>query len=127
MNGRAGVRRIARRSDGSRPAGPAVLGDDDGMPTASRARLLAGLMTLATLAVLGVLSVLAVMPSAPRPADAPADEFSADRAFLHVERIGQRVDDVTQVRVQNLVRRVWVHGERTPGNTCERLDQPNSF
>ena len=90
MNGRAGVRRIARRSDGSRPAGPAVLGDDDGMPTASRTRLLAGLMTLATLAVLGVLSVLAVMPSAPRPADAPADEFSADRAFLHVERIGQR-------------------------------------
>ncbi|WP_420123963.1 M28 family peptidase [Nakamurella sp.] len=60
------------------------------MPIASRTRLVAGLLMLATLAVLGVLSVLAVMPAAPRPADAPAGDFSADRAFVHVERIGQR-------------------------------------
>ncbi|WP_395728919.1 M28 family peptidase [Nakamurella sp.] len=60
------------------------------MQIASRARVVAGLLMLAALAVLGVVCVLAVIPPAPRAADAPADEFSADRAFVHVQRIGLR-------------------------------------
>lgn len=55
------------------------------------ARLVAGLLTLAALAVLGGLSVRAVTPPAPRGADAPADQFSATRAFAHVERIGRQL------------------------------------
>ena len=60
------------------------------MPIAPRTRLVAGLLMLMTLTVLGVASVLAVMAPAPRSADVPAGEFSAERAFAHVERIGQR-------------------------------------
>src|SRR5690348_15079537 len=58
------------------------------MQIASRTRVVVGLLMLATLAVLGVVAVLAVSPSAPRAADAPPDEFSAERAFVHVQRIG---------------------------------------
>lgn len=58
------------------------------MQIASRTRVVVGLLTLAALAVLGVLSVLAVTPSASRAADAPVDQFSAERAFVHVQRIG---------------------------------------
>lgn len=60
------------------------------MTSTSRGRVITGLLMLVALAVLGVLSVLAVTPSPPRPADASADVFSADRAFTHVQRIGVR-------------------------------------
>ena len=58
------------------------------MEITSRTRTVVGLLMLAALALLGVLSVNAVTPSAPRGADAPDDEFSATRAFTHVQRIG---------------------------------------
>ena len=60
------------------------------MEITSRTRTVVGLLMLAALAVLGLLSVNAVSPSAPLGADAPADEFSATRAFTHVERIGRQ-------------------------------------
>ncbi|GII98655.1 Zn-dependent M28 family amino/carboxypeptidase [Sediminihabitans luteus] len=56
--------------------------------TTSRATTLASLLALL---VLTVLAVLAVRPPAPHAADAPADEFSAQRAFEHVEAVGQEV------------------------------------
>jgi len=70
--------------------GTRVVGDDVPMQIAYRTRVAVGLLTLAALAVLGTHSVAAVTPSAPRPAGAPADEFSAGRAFTHVQRIGLR-------------------------------------
>ena len=61
------------------------------MEITSRTRTVVGLLMLAALALLGVLSVNAVTPSAPLGADAPDDEFSATRAFTHVQRIGLQV------------------------------------
>jgi hypothetical protein len=58
------------------------------MEITSRTRTVVGLLMLAALALLGVLSVIAVTPSAPLGADAPTDEFSATRAFTHVQRVG---------------------------------------
>lgn len=55
-----------------------------------RRRLLAGLLVLAVLAALVVASLAAVAPPAPAAADAPADSFSATRAYQHVERIGSQ-------------------------------------
>ncbi|MEV0563989.1 M28 family peptidase [Dactylosporangium sp. NPDC050588] len=46
---------------------------------------------LAVLALLAVLGIADVQPPAPRSASAPAGDFSAARAFTHVERIGQEV------------------------------------
>lgn len=54
-------------------------------------RAVAGLGTLAALVALAVLSLWAVQPPAPVGADAPAGEFSAGRAFAHVEKIGAEV------------------------------------
>ncbi|MFV2083431.1 M28 family peptidase [Micromonospora sp. LOL_021] len=48
---------------------------------------------LAALAVLGLVAAAALVdlrPPAPRGVDAPATEFSADRAHRHIERIAQR-------------------------------------
>ncbi len=59
------------------------------MPSARSA--LPGLVLLILLAALGALSVAAVSPPAPVAADAPAGDFSAERAFRHVERIGAQV------------------------------------
>ena len=56
-----------------------------------RTRSAAGLVALAALAVLAFFSVWTVLPPSPAPADAPADQFSAGRAFQHVERIGSQV------------------------------------
>jgi len=56
----------------------------------TRRRLLAGLIVLAALAGLVVASLAAVAPPAPVAADAPADTFSATRAYQHVERIGSQ-------------------------------------
>ncbi|HEY5877817.1 MAG TPA: M28 family peptidase, partial [Nakamurella sp.] len=58
------------------------------MTIASPTRVAVGLLLLAALAILGALCVNAVAPSTPLAADAPADEFSAGRAFTHVQRIG---------------------------------------
>jgi hypothetical protein len=49
------------------------------------------LAAVGALAVLAVLSLISVLPPAPAPTDAPADEFSARRAFEHVTTIGQTV------------------------------------
>jgi hypothetical protein len=56
-----------------------------------RTRNAAGLIALAALAVLAFFSVWTVFPPSPAPIDAPAGQFSAGRAFQHVERIGSQV------------------------------------
>jgi hypothetical protein len=58
--------------------------------TANR-RTIAGLAALLLLAALALGSVWAVEPPAPKGADAPADQFSAARAFAHVQEIGAAV------------------------------------
>ncbi|MGS0686926.1 M28 family peptidase [Nakamurella sp. GG22] len=50
-----------------------------------------GLVLLLLLAVLGYLTVLAVSPPGVVAQDAPADRFSAERAYRHVEQIGGQV------------------------------------
>ncbi|WP_240619627.1 M20/M25/M40 family metallo-hydrolase [Blastococcus sp. TF02-8] len=52
---------------------------------------LAGLLTALALVALTVWTVLALQPPDPRPAGAPATEFSAERAFAQVERIAAEV------------------------------------
>ena len=49
------------------------------------------LLSLLLLVLLTAVSLWTVWPPAPAPADAPADTFSAERAFEHVEVIGQEV------------------------------------
>ncbi|HKE63032.1 MAG TPA: M28 family peptidase [Micromonosporaceae bacterium] len=61
------------------------------MDRTDRARRVGGLIALAALAVLGFFSVWTVLPPSPAPGSAPADQFSAARAFAHVERIGAAV------------------------------------
>jgi hypothetical protein len=56
-----------------------------------RARVIGGFVALIALAGLTVASIWAVNPPSPAPATAPADEFSAGRAYQHVERVGTRV------------------------------------
>jgi hypothetical protein len=52
-----------------------------------RSGRLLGLLALLLLGALAALSVLVLQPPSPAAADAPADEFSAGRAFAHVETI----------------------------------------
>jgi hypothetical protein len=54
-------------------------------------RFLAGLAAILVLAALTVASLTFVSPPAPVPASAPSDQFSAERAYVHVDRIGQKV------------------------------------
>lgn len=49
------------------------------------------LLCLAVLVVLTIISLWTVWPPAPAAVDAPADEFSAQRAFTHVEAVAQEV------------------------------------
>ncbi|TFV87565.1 M20/M25/M40 family metallo-hydrolase [Blastococcus sp. CT_GayMR16] len=53
----------------------------------SRAGRVPGLILVVVLLGLVAWSVAALQPPAPRPADAPTDEFSAARAFEHVQQI----------------------------------------
>jgi hypothetical protein len=57
----------------------------------SRSRVIAGLVILLALAGLTALSIASVSPPAVVGADAPADQFSADRAYQHVEQVGAQV------------------------------------
>jgi hypothetical protein len=56
-----------------------------------RRRLLSALIAVVALTALAVLSLWSVSTPAPKGADAPADEFSAARAFVHVDHIGTHV------------------------------------
>lgn len=75
-----------------------------------RHRIVARLVTLLASAVLTVFIVLPVTPPAPAGVDAPADQFSAGRAYAEVERIGAQVhvagspaaDDVRNYIMQTL-------------------------
>ncbi|MQA87398.1 MAG: M20/M25/M40 family metallo-hydrolase [Streptosporangiales bacterium] len=49
----------------------------------------AGLVALGVLLLLAVVTVWDIRPPAPRPASAPAAEFSAQRAFAHIERFAK--------------------------------------
>jgi peptidase M28-like protein len=53
-------------------------------------RALAGFIVVVVLGLIGYASVLAVQPSAALDQSAPADEFSADRAFSQVQAIATR-------------------------------------
>ena len=57
----------------------------------SRSRVIAGLVILLALAGLTVLSLVSVSPPAVVAADAPTDEFSADRGYQHVKQVGSDV------------------------------------
>jgi len=59
--------------------------------TYHRASRAAGIVALLALVALTVLSVWSVLPPAARGDDTPPTEFSAARAFRHVERIGGEV------------------------------------
>jgi hypothetical protein len=66
--------------------------------------------TLGVLAVLALLAVLDIQPPDPRPASAPTTEFSAERAYAHVTKVGAKVhvagspaaDEVRQYIVDTL-------------------------
>ena len=56
---------------------------------AKRRRLL-GVVVALVLAAFAAVSLLTLEPLGPRPASAPANEFSAERAFSHVDQISER-------------------------------------
>ncbi len=56
-----------------------------------RTRVVAGIVAVAILTGVAIASVLTLLPPSPRSADAPADQFSADRAYQSVRTIGQDV------------------------------------
>jgi hypothetical protein len=49
-----------------------------------------GVVVALVLGAFAAVSLLTLKPLDPRPASAPANEFSAERAFSHVEQIGER-------------------------------------
>jgi hypothetical protein len=55
------------------------------------ARRIAGVVALVALAALTVASLWTVLPPSPAGPDAPPDQFSAARAYTHVQRIGENV------------------------------------
>ena len=57
----------------------------------SRSRLLSGVLVLLALAGLAAASIASLSPPASSPPTRRPTEFSADRAFAHVERIGAQV------------------------------------
>ncbi|MEP6560948.1 MAG: M28 family peptidase, partial [Nakamurella sp.] len=61
------------------------------MKPAERARLTAGIFALLAMAGLVVVSIATVSLPSPVVSTAPADQFSAERAFQHVERIASAV------------------------------------
>ncbi|MEP6561362.1 MAG: M28 family peptidase [Nakamurella sp.] len=58
------------------------------MQQTSRSRLVSGVLLVLALAGVAWFSIVSILPPATVPADAPASDFSVDRAFSHVERIG---------------------------------------
>lgn len=104
------------------------------MPTPPRPfPRLAGLLVVVLLLGLAAWSVLALRPSSPAPVDAPATEFSAARAFEHVQRIaaethvagseagGRVVDDLvetlTALGLDTRVQRAVGAWQYEPGST----------
>jgi Peptidase family M28 len=57
----------------------------------SRDRLVAGVVALLLLGGLAALSIAAISPPAAVGADAPPEQFSADRAYQHLQSIGSQV------------------------------------
>ncbi|CCH88837.1 membrane metallopeptidase [Modestobacter italicus] len=72
-----------------------------------RAGRLLGLVALLLLGALAALSIAALQPPAPAPVDAPADEFSAGRAFEHVQQLAAETH-VTGSPANDRVRRYVV-------------------
>ncbi|MET0863261.1 MAG: M28 family peptidase [Nakamurella sp.] len=58
------------------------------MQHTSRSRLISGVLLLLALAGVAWFSISSILPPGAAPADAPTTEFSADRAFAHVQQIG---------------------------------------
>nr|WP_239124011.1 M28 family peptidase [Rhizocola hellebori] len=61
------------------------------------------LLAIAAVVAVGALSVWSVMPPSPRGSDAPATDFSAARAFEHVQQVG-KTTHVTGSRANDDVR-----------------------
>lgn len=57
----------------------------------SLARAAAGILAVLALAALTFVALISIAPPAARSADAPPNEFSAGRAYAHVEAIGAKV------------------------------------
>ncbi len=70
---------------------PASRSGSAGRSAPARSHRVAGLALLALLLGLAAFSVASLQPPSPAPADAPAAEFSAERAFAHVQRIAAEV------------------------------------
>jgi Peptidase family M28 len=81
----------------------------------------AALLAVLILAVAGALAVRAVQPPAARPADAPAAEFSAARAYEHVKAIAA-TQHVTGSAANDAAREHLVAGLRGLGLTPEVQD-----
>ncbi|WP_435870847.1 M28 family peptidase [Micromonospora globbae] len=68
---------------------PSVPGADRALARPRR-RLAAAVAALVALVAVGAVSLVDLRPPAPRPADAPPTEFSAARAYRHVEVVAAR-------------------------------------
>jgi hypothetical protein len=64
--------------------------EDRAVPAHPWVPRLAGLILVVALLAVTAMAYLVSAPPQPRPASAPPGEFSADRAFVHVERIAAR-------------------------------------
>ncbi|WP_341717757.1 M28 family peptidase [Micromonospora sp. FIMYZ51] len=83
-----------------------------------RRRPLAALVALAALAAIGAGVLLDLRPPAPRPADAPAEEFSALRAYAHVQQIagrshaaGSPANDAVRAHLETVLRELGLEPE----------------
>ncbi|MGK5673969.1 M28 family peptidase [Micromonospora sp. URMC 106] len=83
-----------------------------------RRRLAAAVAALAALAAVGAGTLLDLRAPAPRPADAPPGEFSADRAYAHVEVVAARThvagspaNDLVRAHVEGVLRGLGLETE----------------
>ncbi|KXK61897.1 peptidase [Micromonospora rosaria] len=83
-----------------------------------RRRPLAALLALAALVAVGAAGLLDLRTPAPRPVDAPADEFSAGRAYQHVEvvaaephPVGSPANDRVRQHVEGTLRGLGLETE----------------
>ncbi|WP_436970612.1 M28 family peptidase [Micromonospora avicenniae] len=89
---------------------PGVPGADRSLARPRR-RLVAAVAAVTALVAVGAVSLVDLRPPAPRPADAPPGEFSADRAFRNVEVIaarphpaGSAANDEVRAHVEQVLR-----------------------
>jgi hypothetical protein len=79
-----------------------------GVEGSRRPRWQAIVAAFAALAALAYAAIATMLPPAPASADAPAERFSAARAYTHVERVGQWVHPTGSKRLHGV--RAYVEG-----------------